>query len=255
MNDKRINSIIYLATLILSLSLVIIMLERTVHVFGINIFLLVINVIGSIVAFLIIWFLRTKAQGIKNWLYLLGNATCIISIILWIVWKEMIILYLLGIAFIILHLIYESPVNGDEVKRAVNKNLLLIIESIIFMGLSLSYLLAVFLWRNEILYVVSGSLGVLLAIFLYTGKLKAKEPSSQDKTNAESKILLKNLMRDILLGIIPFLLAGLLFLLFYGYLIFIPLDFSTGKLIIAAILAALSLFFSFLAKREVKNKE
>ena len=228
------------------------MLERTVHVFGINIFLLVINVIGSIVAFLIIWFLRTKAQGIKNWLYLLGNATCIISIILWIVWKEMIILYLLGIAFIILHLIYESPVNGDEVKRAVNKNLLLIIESIIFMGLSLSYLLAVFLWRNEILYVV---FGVLLVIFLYNGKLKAKEPSSQDKTRAESKILLKNLMRDILLGIIPFLLAGLLFLLFYGYFIFIPLDFSTGKLIIAAILAALSLFFSFLAKREVKNKE
>jgi len=250
MNDKRINSIIYLATLILSLSLVVPMLERTVHIFGINIYLLVINAIGSIVAFLIVWVLRIKAPLIKNWLFLIGVVTCIISIIFWTVWKELIIVYLLGIAFITLHLIYEIPLTSYEDEKAVNKNLLLFMESLIFMGLSLSYLVAVFFWRNEILYVVIASLGVLLILFLYNGRLKLKESISKGKTRAHSKILLKNLVRDILLGIIPFLLAGLLFLLFYGYLIFIPLDFSTGKLIIATILAGISLFFSFLT---IKN--
>lgn len=225
------------------------MLERTVHIFGINIYLLILNSLISLVGFILFWISNLKIKNLKSWDSFFGNGICLISLVLWLIWKEMITFYLLGIAMLILNLIYnEIPDTRNSKKRSIfQKELICTVESYVFISLSLSFFIAVYLWKNLIFFIMFGIFCLLLVlIFGFIAKRKNSLVENKLKSNK-----LKRLVRDILLGVFPFSLASLLFVAFYGYLIFIPIGFSTAKLLISMIFAILAFIFAFLS---IKNK-
>ncbi|MFO8019247.1 MAG: hypothetical protein R6U96_11465 [Promethearchaeia archaeon] len=242
MNENLINFVKDQLALILSILPIVIMLERTIHFFGVNISMLFFNILLSLVGFFFVWIINAKISKVKDLFSSLGLCTCLISILLWIIWKEMVIIYLLGIALLILNAIYHHNTSNQD--SIFQRQVIFRVESYICIGLSLSFFIAVYVWKNLFFFVMSGILCIFLILNLPGIKKKGKDVTGNvDKSIALTRGL-KKLGRDVILVVLPFLLAGVLFISFYGYLIFIPVDFSRGKLIISLIFAILGFFFS-----------
>ncbi|MHA1338106.1 MAG: hypothetical protein ACTSPW_20605 [Promethearchaeota archaeon] len=225
------------------------LLERTIKFYGLDLVLLLYYLLTTIILFFTMWFLFNRFILLRFYSDVLGLTFCIITLLLWFIQKEALPLYIFGIAIIIL-LFLPTVDNFKEKEKIVKGNNFKAITYffiIAFIGISLSFLSAALFWLNLYLYAIV-SIEIFNLITLIFKKIRAKSKNKEIKhtsaKNIKFKIYIKNLFITLIAGLFPFLLAGLLFILFYGYFIFIPVEFTSAKILLGIFFAIFSAILS-----------
>jgi len=258
MKQETINFIKNEALLLVSLSPLLIILIRTFKNAYFNIQLFFYLSIICLTALFIIWILINYKKNLINYLSAIGAIICVIGLILWLIQEEFIGIYILGIFLICIKILPKTQDfnQRDNQNRSFLVKQILSFESFLFMGFSLSFLIAIYFYDNLIIYlsiILEIFLTVLIFIEIYFNNHSIntnKERKSTDVLNLSPKDYIKNLFFILFTILIPLCFILTLFLLIIGFFFFIPIDFGIGKLFTAIFLAFISLIFSIIYRKE-----
>ncbi len=237
--------------LIIIINPLILLLERTIKFYGLDLVLLLYYLLTTIILFFTMWFLFNRFILLRFYSDILGLTLCIIALLLWFIQKEVLPLYILGIAIIILLFLpnIENFKEKEKIVKGNNFKAITYFFIIAFIGISLSFLSAALFWLNLYLYTIV-SIEIFILIVLIFKKIRKKRKNEEINymrtKNITFKIYIKNLFITLIAGLFPFLLTALLFILFYGYFVFIPIEFTSAKILVGICFGIFSFILSMI---------
>ena len=207
--------------------------------------------IATLCSLCIIWFISNWRSNPNPYLSVLSMVFCTLGLILLLFWNGFIFFYILGLVFTFVRLSPKAReyIDGDDQKRFNWLRPLLNAEIMIFIGFSISFLVAVVFWDDLITYIVIG-IELILIIIVWLVQLRFRNKPVSESKKIEKAISLApgqyigNLFLALFEILCPLLLVVFLILIIRGYIPFILMDAGTSKIIAAISLASISTILS-----------